>query len=169
MNNLSKDITGILDKKSYLELESQIHSLLEPKLPLISNLVNFIALLKDRFDKISWIGYYFLTENTLFLGPFQGKVACTTIQLGEGVCGKVALKKELIVVENVHEFEGHIACDTGSNSEIVLPLIYEDRVLGVLDIDSYNLAAFSEIDSKYLTDFLSILTAKLDFSKFNFS
>ncbi len=169
MNNLSKDITGILDKKLYSELESQIHSLLEPNLPLISNLVNFIALLKDRLDKISWIGYYFLKENTLFLGPFQGKVACTNIQLGEGVCGKVALKKELIIVENVHEFEGHIACDTGSNSEIVLPLIYEDKVLGVLDLDSYNLAAFSEIDSKYLTDFLSILTAKLDFSKFNFS
>jgi len=169
MNNLSENEPGILDKQVYVELDLQIRSLLEPKLPLITNLVNFIALLKERFNKISWIGFYFLMDQTLFLGPFQGKVACTTIQLGEGVCGKVALKKELLVVQNVHEFEGHIACDTDSNSEIVLPLIYNERVLGVLDIDSYNFSAFSKIDSKYLTDFLSILTTNLDFSKFSFS
>ncbi|MFA3782764.1 GAF domain-containing protein [Melioribacteraceae bacterium 4301-Me] len=147
----------------YKALLPQINSLLNPNEPLISNLSNVTAALKDAFDKISWVGFYFLKEATLFLGPFQGKVACTSIQFGKGVCGIAAEKKETIIVEDVEKFPGHIACDANSKSEIVAPLTENQKVFGVLDIDSYSLAAFNSVDKYYIETLCKTLVKKLDF------
>ncbi len=116
----------------------------------LSSLSNFPAVLKESFPVISWVGFYLVSDEKLVLGPFQGKIACTEIQSGRGVCGKVMVTKETEIVANVHEFPGHIACDSGSNSEIVVPLVKDGILLGVLDLDSYEFSAFDEVDKKYL-------------------
>lgn len=152
------------DEEKYKQLIPQINALLNPEEPLISNLANFTAALNDAFDKISWIGFYLLKDDRLFLGPFQGKVACTIIELGKGVCGTSALKKETVIVEDVHKFPGHIACDGGSNSEIVIPLIDGNKVLGVLDLDSYNYSAFNKVDKFYLEKLCRLLLDRVDFN-----
>ncbi|NMB82024.1 MAG: GAF domain-containing protein [Ignavibacteria bacterium] len=154
------------DEEKYKQLIPQIDALLNPEEPLISNLANFTAALKDAFDKISWVGFYLLKNNQLYLGPFQGKVACTIIEVGKGVCGTSALKKETIIVEDVHKFPGHIACDGGSNSEIVVPIITNEKVYGVLDLDSYQFAAFNNIDKIFLEKLCLLITEKFSFEKF---
>lgn len=123
----------------------------------LANLSNFTAVLKETFPVISWIGFYFMSEGRLVLGPFQGKIACTVIAPGKGVCGKVAVTGETEIVENVHEFPGHIACDSGSNSEIVVPLIKNGKLIGVLDLDSYEFAVFDGTDKEYLEQLAAIL------------
>lgn len=153
------------DEEKYKILLTQLNALVNLDEPIISNLANIIAALKDSFNKISWVGFYILKETKLYLGPFQGKVACTIIELGKGVCGTSANEKETIIVDNVHEFSGHIACDGGSNSEIVVPLIYKDRLYGVLDLDSYEYSSFSNIDKFYLENLCSLLSNKLNFDK----
>jgi GAF domain-containing protein len=151
------------EEEIYKSLLPQIESLINPDEPVISSLSNITAVLKEAFDKISWVGFYFLKENKLYLGPFQGKVACTVIELGKGVCGTSALKKEAIIVEDVEKFPGHIACDSGSRSEIVVPLIKNNKVLGVLDLDSYRLAAFGNTDKFFLEKICGIITNKFSF------
>jgi GAF domain-containing protein len=153
------------DEEIYKRLLLQIDSLLNPAEPLISNLANFTAILKETFEKISWVGFYLSDGNKLYLGPFQGKVACTVIEFGKGVCGTSAAKKETIIVEDVHKFPGHIACDSGSNSEIVVPIIKGKIVYGVLDLDSYMFSAFNNIDNKYLQKLCLLLTEKFSFEK----
>jgi len=138
------------DEEIYKALLPQVEALLNFEEPWFSNFSNVTAALKDAFDKISWVGFYLLKDGKLFLGPFQGKVACTTIELGKGVCGTSASKKETIFVEDVNKFPGHIACDSGSCSEIVIPLINNEEILGVLDLDSYNFSSFGETDKHYL-------------------
>jgi GAF domain-containing protein len=152
------------DEEIYKQLLLQIENLINPDEPLISNLSNITALLKEAFEKISWVGFYFLKENKLFLGPFQGKVACSVITLGNGVCGSSASKKETIIVNDVHKFPGHIACDSGSNSEIVVPILKGNDIYGVLDLDSYNFSAFNEVDKFYLESICSSLSIKLSFN-----
>ncbi len=160
--------TGNIPEKEVFEnLLRDIESVLEENTPLLSNLSNFIALIKDSFPKISWIGYYFAKDDILYLGPFQGKVACTKIKLGNGVCGTSAEKRETIIVEDVHKFPGHIACDSGSNSEIVVPIVQDSRLIGVLDLDSYRFNAFSEIDKIYLEKLIKLLTDKVNFQSLN--
>lgn len=154
---------SLSEEEIYKSLLPQIESLLNHNEPLISNFANVTAALKEAFDKISWVGFYFLKDNTLFIGPFQGKTACTAIQMGKGVCGTSAKNKETIVVEDVDKFPGHIACDANSKSEIVVPLIKNEKVIGVLDIDSHEYAAFGQIDKKYLEKLLQIITGKLSF------
>lgn len=149
-----------LDEK-YQLLGKQIHSLLNSEENIISNLANFTAALKQTFDKISWVGFYMFDGKKLYLGPFQGKVACTVIEPGRGVCGTAADMKQSIIVEDVTKFEGHIACDIDSKSEIVIPLIKDNELFGVLDVDSYTLNAFSEIDKKYLEDYCSFLISEI--------
>ena len=134
----------------YNELLLQSSGLLDSKDRPITNLANITALIKEALPKVSWVGFYLFDGSELYLGPFQGKVACTRIPLGKGVCGTVAERKETIIVENVHEFPGHIACDGGSNSELVIPLLHENELLGVLDLDSYQFAAFNKKDASYL-------------------
>ncbi len=160
--------TGNIPEKEVFEnLLRDIESVLEENTPLLSNLSNFIALIKDAFPKISWIGYYFAKDDILHLCPFQGKVACTKIKLGNGVCGTSAEKRKTIIVEDVHKFPGHIACDSGSNSEIVVPIIQDSRLIGVLDLDSYRFNAFSEIDKIYLEKLIKLLTDKVNFQSLN--
>lgn len=157
----------LTDEEIYKIIIHQIDYLLNSNDALISSLSNFTAILKEAFDKISWVGFYILKNNKLLLGPFQGKVACTEIEIGKGVCGTSALKKQTIIVENVNEFDGHIACDINSKSEIVIPIKKNDIVYGVLDLDSYNLAAFNEIDKKYLEKLCELLIQKINLNKIN--
>ena len=114
----------------------------------IANCANTAALLFERLPEVNWAGFYILRGDVLVLGPFQGRVACVRIPLGQGVCGTAAARRETIVVPDVHEFPGHIACDAASRAEIVVPLLRGDRLLGVLDIDSPVAGRFSEADRR---------------------
>lgn len=127
----------------------------------ITTLSNASALLNDYLKDVSWVGFYLFKDNHLILGPFQGRVACTTIELDKGVCGKAARELKTVIVPNVHEFEGHIACDSRSNSEIVLPIIINNKLYGVLDIDSTSFNRFNEIDEKELSTFIDNLSKVL--------
>lgn len=160
--NVNKNLS---DEEIYQALIPQIENLISVDEPIISSLSNITAALKESFDKISWVGFYFTKDSKLFLGPFQGKVACTSIEFGKGVCGTSALKKETIIVENVHEFPGHIACDSGSNSEIVVPIIKNEFVYGVLDLDSYQFSSFNQLDNKYLEIICNLISTKLPIEK----
>lgn len=128
------------------DLIETLHGLLDGETDLIANAANTAALLFERLPGINWAGFYFLRGQELVLGPFQGRVACVRIRLGSGVCGTAAARRETIVVPDVHAFPGHIACDPASRSEIVVPLLQDDRLLGVLDIDSPTPGRFSEAD-----------------------
>ena len=118
-----------------------IKSISDPALPLYSNLSNISAVLNTMGD-VNWCGFYIADGETLYVGPFQGEVACTRIPFGKGVCGTAAQRKESIIVDDVHKFEGHIACSEVSASEIVVPILRNGKVLGVIDIDSPSLARF---------------------------
>ena len=147
------------EKEKYKLLIKQLSGLLNSEDPLISNLSNLTAALKQTFDKISWVGFYILEDRKLYLGPFQGKVACTSIELGKGVCGTAAANKESIIVADVNKFPGHIVCDTDSKSEIVVPILNKNGSLyGVLDLDSTEYSAFDEIDKQYLEEISVFLT-----------
>lgn len=129
----------------------QIESLLDGEENFIANISNITSAIKFTFEYISWVGFYFLDKSEppqLVLGPFQGKVACTRIAVSKGVCGASVLKKETVIVPDVSKFPGHIYCDSDSRSEIVIPIIKDDKVLGVLDIDSHELNSFDEIDKQ---------------------
>lgn len=123
----------------------------------LANLSNASALLGFMLDDINWVGFYLHKNDELVLGPFQGKPACVHIQIGKGVCGTAADKREIQLIKNVHEFEGHIACDSASNSEIVLPIIKDNKLIGVLDIDSPIFERFDEEDAKGLEKFVNTL------------
>jgi GAF domain-containing protein len=152
------------DVEIYESLLPQIEALINPGEPLISNLANVTAALKYAFDKISWVGFYLLKNEKLYLGPFQGKVACSVIEIGEGVCGNSATRKETMIVDDVEKFPGHIACDSGSRSEIVIPLLKNDKLFGVLDLDSYQISAFNLIDKQYLEELCKLIVTKLVFN-----
>ena len=140
-------------------LAQQIDALLTGETNQMANLANASALLNDSLTDINWVGFYLYQPdaNELILGPFQGKVACMHIKVGQGVCGTAFAKKEVLRVANVHEFAGHIACDSASNSEIVVPLIKDDKIIGVLDIDSPSLSRFSPEDEVELVEFSKTL------------
>ncbi|MDW5298933.1 MAG: GAF domain-containing protein [Sedimentibacter sp.] len=129
----------------------------------LANLSNASALLWMFMNDINWAGFYLYKNNELVLGPFQGKPACTHIQLGKGVCGTAAMSLQTQLVNNVHEFPGHIACDSSSNSEIVIPIAVGNKLVGVLDIDSPRLNRFDEIDRTYLERFMSLLVKYVHF------
>ena len=145
----------------YTLLCEQLESLVEGVPHKIANLANASALLFETLDSVNWAGFYLLEDNKLILGPFQGKTACIEIPVGRGVCGTAALKRETQLVKNVHEFEGHIACDSASNSEIVIPIFQNGKVVGVLDIDSPELERFDENDRLGLERFVKILENKV--------
>lgn len=134
----------------YQEILPQIASLLEGEPDQTANLANITAVLKMAFPHISWVGFYLLKGNELVLGPFQGKPACVRIAMGRGVCGTAAARRETVIVPNVHEFPGHIFCDPESKSEIVVPIVDDDVLYGVLDVDSDRFSAFDETDRTYL-------------------
>ncbi|MBO6046240.1 MAG: GAF domain-containing protein [Erysipelotrichaceae bacterium] len=128
----------------------QLMALIEDEPDIIANMANISAWLNDELDRINWVGFYLMKNNELVLGPFQGHPACTHIALGRGVCGTSAKTKTTQRVADVHQFPGHIACDSQSRSEIVIPLIKEDQIIGVLDIDSPELDRFSQSDQDNL-------------------
>lgn len=143
----------------------QIDSLTEGcPLPLPA-LSNCAALLWESLKEINWAGFYLLKKDMLYLGPFQGKLACTMIPVGRGVCGTAALTREIQLVKDVHQFPGHIACDSASNSEIVLPLIKQGKLLGVMDIDSPVLQRFDEEDAKGLAALCEALVNAVDWQQ----
>ena len=141
----------------YKALARTLAALLEGERDWIANLANTSALLFAELSDVNWAGFYLLKDGELVLGPFQGKPACVRIALGKGVCGTAAQRRESIVVPNVHEFPGHIACDSASNSELVVPLIRNGMLLGVLDVDSPVLARFDADDRLGLEEIALIL------------
>ncbi len=130
----------------YRELLEQAQALLHGEIDRIANAANLAAMIWHSLPDLNWAGFYFFDGRELVLGPFQGKPACVRIALGKGVCGTAAQKRETVIVRNVHEFPGHIACDSASNSEIVVPLIRGKDLLGVLDLDSPKSARFDASD-----------------------
>lgn len=134
----------------YERLATQLQGLLAGETDPIANAANTAALIFDALPEVSWAGFYFLRGDELIVGPFQGKPACVRIALGRGVCGTAAAKRETIIVPDVNAFPGHIACDTASQSEVVVPLIAAGRVAGVLDLDSAQPARFDEADARGL-------------------
>lgn len=150
------------DEERYDLLIKQVKSLLDKGEPELSNLANLTAALKQTFNKISWVGFYLFDGEKLYVGPFQGKVACSIIKMNEGVCGKAASTRETIIVPDVNKFEGHIACDVESKSEIVIPVIKKDNsLLGVLDLDSTDYNSFDQTDKKYLEEICNFLTEEI--------
>ena len=147
--------------EQYQLLVKQVKSLLRKEDNLITNLSNFTAALKQTFSKISWVGFYLYDGNKLYLGPFQGKVACTEIKIGNGVCGTSAKERKTIIVEDVDKFPGHIACDVESRSEIVVPIFKEDKLFGVLDLDSTDYNSFNKTDRKYLEELVNFLSKEI--------
>ena len=136
--------------KLFIELETSFKELLKNESDMIANAANMAALIYHNLPDVNWAGFYFLKGDELVLGPFQGQPACMRIPIGRGVCGTAAQQRKSILVADVHQFPGHIACDTVSNSEIVIPLIKDEKLLGVLDIDSPTIGRFDEEDQKGL-------------------
>ncbi|BAJ01818.1 GAF domain-containing protein [Shewanella violacea] len=145
----------------YQMLNRQAQALLQGENDLVAGMANFSALLNDSLEGLNWVGFYLLKDGQLVLGPFQGRVACTRIPLGKGVCGSAAADNNTLRVADVHQFSGHIACDSATNSEIVIPIIRDNRVIAVLDIDSPKLARFDEIDQIGLENLVSSFESAL--------
>lgn len=143
-------------------LNEQASALLSTSRDPIANAANLCALLFQELEKVNWVGFYFLQKELLVLGPFQGRPACTGIPLGSGVCGTAAAQRKVQRVADVHAFEGHIACDANSESEIVLPLEVQGAVIGVLDLDSPQLDRFSEEDEAGLRNIVLTWLASID-------
>ncbi|GAB2660875.1 GAF domain-containing protein [Vibrio panuliri] len=140
-----------MKQEFYQTLTKQAQALIESEPNLIANLSNISALLNMSLEEINWVGFYLMDGDQLVLGPFQGKPACVRIPVGRGVCGTAVEHNQVQRVHDVHQFEGHIACDAASNSEIVIPFSIDGKVAGVLDIDSPNVGRFDAEDEKGLT------------------
>ena len=148
-------------EQQYELVKKQLTALIEDEPNRIANLSNASALLGQFLDRINWVGFYLVDGSELVLGPFQGLPACVRIPFGRGVCGTAISERKTIRVEDVNQFPGHIACDAASQSEIVIPLIKNDTLIGVLDIDSPELNRFDEIDETELNDFVQLLLKHL--------
>ena len=149
--------------KIYRDLVVQLGCVLETERDPIANAANTAALLFATIPDLNWAGFYFLRGDELVVGPFQGKTACTRIRLDRGVCGAAASRRQTLVIPDVHKFPGHIACDTASNSEIVVPLVLQDRLIGVLDLDSPTLGRFDEDDRTGLEQVAAIFLDSTQF------
>jgi GAF domain-containing protein len=148
--------------KIYSSLTEQVRTLLEGERDLIANAANVASLLYHSLPDLNWAGFYLNKGADLVLGPFQGQPACVRIPIGKGVCGTAAKQRQTILVDNVHDFPGHIACDSASNSEIVVPLMKHERLLGVLDLDSPSLGRFDDDDARGLNELVEVLVAMSD-------
>ena len=156
---MAEDLTIINStskEEQYQSLLPQIKGLIIGETDEIANLANIAAALKEQF-KWFWVGFYLVKGEELVLGPFQGPVACTRIRKGKGVCGSSWERSEVLIIDDVDEFPGHIACAAASRSEIVLPLYKDGQIVGVLDVDSEHLANFDQTDAKYLQQILEFL------------
>jgi len=146
----------------YAGLAEQLRSLLEGERDFTANAANFASLIFHSLPDLNWAGFYLHKNDELILGPFQGKPACVRIEIGKGVCGAAAQQRQTILVGNVHEFPGHIACDSESNSEIVIPLINNEQLIGVLDLDSPVFGRFDDDDASGLNELAQIFIATSD-------
>jgi len=150
-------------EESLKEMNQALRALIEPEGDWLANMANSSALLFDQMDDLNWAGFYIWKKDQLVLGPFQGKTACVRIDEDKGVCGTAYSQRKIMLVDDVHEFPGHIACDPNSRSEIVLPVIVGGEVIAVLDLDSPKKARFDELDRKYLKEFVEILVDETNF------
>lgn len=142
--------------EQYQSIIPQIQAIIEDETDVIANLANICAALKQQFDWF-WIGFYLVKDSELVLGPFQGPIACTRIAKGRGVCGAAWQQQQVMIVPDVDQFPGHIACSSASKSEIVLPIMKNGQCVGVLDVDSDELNQFDEIDAEYLKQLISVI------------
>lgn len=149
-------------EKIYEQLYQMAEGLFYDERDMLANMGNLSSLLYFNLSNINWAGFYLYKNDELVLGPFNGKVACTRIAMGRGVCGTAAAENITQIVEDVHQFPGHIACDSASNSEIVIPLFKDEKLLGVLDIDSFEKATFDAEDEKGLRKILELFIEKTD-------
>src|SRR5687767_6274751 len=161
MSHVSQSYDFSNSDGAYAELARDLRALLEGERDLIANAANTAALIYDALPDLNWAGFYLYKSGELVLGPFQGKPACVRIALGKGVCGTAAARRETVLVEDVHAFPGHIACDSASNSEIVIPLIRGGELLGVLDLDSPKLKRFGPADQRGLEALAKIFLESL--------
>lgn len=151
-------LKNVTKEEQYQSILPQIEALISGESDLIANLGNICAALKEQFNWF-WVGFYLVKEDELVLGPFQGPVACTRIKKGRGVCGASWQQQQIIIVPNVDEFPGHIACASASKSEIVLPLYAGDKIIGVLDVDSEYLSHFDDVDGRYLDKIIRLVNS----------
>jgi L-methionine (R)-S-oxide reductase len=151
------NIVGGTKAEQYLSVIPQIGGLIEGEPDLVANLANIVAALKEQFGWF-WVGFYLVKNDELVLGPFQGPVACTRIRRGRGVCGSSWERAKTLIVPDVEKFPGHIACSSLSKSEIVLPIIRNEKVIGVLDVDSDRLNSFDEMDKQYLEEIVEMIS-----------
>ncbi len=156
---------GLSKQEAYRQLNAQLAGVFTGERNGLANTANMSALLFQALPGLNWAGFYFLRGNELVLGPFQGKVACVRIGMGRGVCGTAAQKRETVIVPDVHAFPGHIACDSASRSEIVVPLVKDGQLLGVLDLDSPNLARFDAEDAAGLEAAVAALLRQSDLDR----
>lgn len=145
----------------YQQLLAQVRALIAGETDLVANMANISALLFDGLEQVNWVGFYRVVERELVLGPFQGKVACIRIPLGKGVCGTAVIRASTQRVADVHEFQGHIACDATTNSEIVIPVKLNNDIIAVLDIDSTSFDRFDQVDQQGLEAIVDALAKTL--------
>jgi L-methionine (R)-S-oxide reductase len=156
---------GLPKEDVYGELRTHLAALFDGERNGLANAANMAAQLFQALPDLNWAGFYFLQEGDLVLGPFQGRVACVRIPIGRGVCGAAAQRRETVMVPDVSAFPGHIACDSASRSEIVVPLVWTGRLLGVLDLDSPRLARFDRVDADGLEAAVDLLLRASDFGR----
>ena len=161
MSHVSQSYDFSNPEDAYAELARDLRALLQGERDLVANAANTAALIYDALPGVNWAGFYLYKSGELVLGPFQGKPACVRIAMGKGVCGAAAAQRQTILVEDVHAFPGHIACDSASNSEIVIPLIRGNELLGVLDLDSPTHARFESVDARGLETLAKIFINSL--------
>jgi len=160
-----KEVNFETKDQLYKYMNIKLTGLIGSEANTLANLSNASALINLLIKDINWAGFYLFKDDQLILGPFQGKPACVRLQLGKGVCGTAAETRETQVVKNVHDFPGHVACDGASNSEIVVPIIFEDQLIGVLDIDSPLINRFDEDDRIGFEKFVTTLNKYMDWSQ----
>jgi L-methionine (R)-S-oxide reductase len=161
MSHVSQSYDFKNAESAYADLARDLRALLDGERDLIANAANTAALIWDAVPDLNWAGFYLYKSGELVLGPFQGKPACVRIALGKGVCGSAAARRQTVLVEDVHAFPGHIACDSASNSEVVIPLLRGGELLGVLDLDSPKHARFNTVDARGLENLAQVFLASL--------
>jgi len=162
MSHAATAIQATSKSEFYASFNRQLAAVLQGERDWVCNLAQTSALLMHLLPDLNWAGFYLLRDGGLVLGPFQGKIACVRLQVGAGVCGTAAARRETVVVPDVHQFPGHIACDSASNSEIVIPLLHQGRLLGVLDLDSPKFNRFDPVDAHGLEESVRLLLAASD-------
>ncbi|MCC5424990.1 GAF domain-containing protein [Clostridium botulinum] len=159
-----EDFKGLTEEQKYENMLLFLKGQLLGEKDVIANLSNASAIIMALIDNLNWAGFYLMKDGELVLGPFQGMPACNRIKIGKGVCGAAISCRQIQRVNDVHKFEGHIACDSSTNSELVVPIIKEDKVLGVLDLDSIEFGRFTALEEKYFKKFVQILVENIDWS-----